>query len=88
VGGDKPIGLLVGIIVVAAFVALPAAIVPLYYLFANVYAIVTGTDFASGTMNVAIFLIGLVMTVATFVLLAVGAIALVGRALSPKNRPS
>ena len=86
-GGDKPIGLLVGAIVVAAFVALPAAIVPLYYLFANVYAIVTGMDFSSDTMNVAVFLTGLVLTVATILLVMAGAITLVGRALSPKNRP-
>lgn len=85
-GGDKPIGLVIGVIVVGAFVALPAAIVPAYYLLANVYALVTGTDFSSDTMNVAVFLTGLVVTVAAIVLVMAGAVTLVGRALSPKNR--
>jgi hypothetical protein len=86
VGGDKPIGLAIGIIVVAALVALPVAIVPVFYLFANVYAIVTGSDFGSDTMNLGAFFALLVMTVALFLLVTAGAISLVGRALSPKNR--
>lgn len=85
-GGDRPLGLGIGIAVLAAFVALPALIVPTYYLFANVYAIVTGSDFSSDTMNVAVFLVGLVLTVALFPLLVAGAVALIGRALSPKRR--
>jgi hypothetical protein len=84
-GGDRPIGLGIGIAVVAAFVLLPALIVPTYYLFVNVYAIVTGGDFSSDTMNVTVFLVGLVLTVALFPLLVAGAIALAGRALSPKR---
>ncbi len=85
-GGDKPMGLVIGMIVVGAFVALPAAIVPAYYLFANVLAIVTGSDFSSDTVNVAVLLTGVVLTVATIVLVIAGLVALVGRALSPKNR--
>jgi hypothetical protein len=38
VGGDKPVGLAIGLVVVAAFVLLPALIVPVFYLAANVYA--------------------------------------------------
>jgi hypothetical protein len=87
VGGDRPLGLVVGMILVAAFVALPAAIVPAFYLFASIYGIVTGMDFSSGTMNVAVFFIGLVLTVATIVLATMGVVTLIGRALSPKNRP-
>lgn len=87
-GGDKPIGLAIGVVVAAVLVLLPAMIVPTYYLFANVYALITGTDFASDTMNVAVFLTGLVLTVALFLLVMAGAVALVGRALSPKNRES
>jgi hypothetical protein len=84
--GDKLTGLAIGAAVTAVVVLLPALIVPAYYLFANVYALITGTDFSSETMNVAVFLTGLVVTVATIVLLMAGAVAFVGRALSPKNR--
>ena len=84
-GGDKPIGLVIGLVVTAAFVALPVAIVPAFYLFANVYALIAGSDFSSDTINVGVFLTGLVLTVAVIVLVMAGAVAFVGRALSPKK---
>jgi hypothetical protein len=87
-GGGKPIGLVIGLAVAAAFILLPALIVPLFYLFANVYALIVGTDFSSETVNVAVFLTGLVLTVALLLLLFSGAVALIGRGLSPKNRDS
>jgi Na+/H+ antiporter NhaC len=86
VGGGKPIGLVVGLAVAAAFILLPAMIVPLFYLFANVYALIVGSDFSTETMNAAVFLTGLVMTVTLLLLLLSGAVALIGRGLSPKNR--
>jgi hypothetical protein len=86
VGGGKPIGLVIGLAVAAAFILLPAVIVPLFYLFANVYALIVGTDFSSDTMNVAVFLTGLVMAVTLPVLLLSGAVVMIGRGLSPKNR--
>jgi hypothetical protein len=86
VGGDRAIGLGIGIAVLATLVLLPALIVPTFYLFANVYALITGSDFSSGSMNVGVFLTGLVLTVALFLLLVAGAVALIGRALSPKRR--
>jgi Na+/H+ antiporter NhaC len=86
VGGGKPIGLVVGLAVAAALVLLPALIVPLFYLFANVYALIVGSDFSSETTKVAVFLIGLVMAVTLLLLLLSGAVALIGRGLSPKNR--
>jgi uncharacterized membrane protein YjgN (DUF898 family) len=86
VGGDKPTGLVIGIVVTAVLVLLPAMIVPAFYLFANVSALVTGGDFASDTMNVAVFLTGLALIVALFLLLMAGAVSLIGRSLSPKNR--
>ncbi len=85
-GGGKPIGLVIGLAVAAGFILLPALIVPLFYLFANVYGLIVGTDFSSDTMNVAAFLTGLVMAVTLPLLLLSGAVALIGRALSPKNR--
>jgi hypothetical protein len=88
VGGGKPIGLVIGLAVAAALILLPALIVPLFYLFANVYALIVGTDFSSESMNVAVFLTGLVMTVTLLLLLLSGALALIGRGLSPKNRDS
>lgn len=85
-GGDKPIGLVIGLIALAATASLAAAIVPAFYLFANVYAIVTGTDFSSDTMNVGVFLTGLVLVVATLLVGMAVAVSLVGRALAPKRR--
>ena len=85
-GGDKPIGLMVAGIVVAFFVVLPALIVPAYYLFANVTAIVTGTDFDSNHVNIAVFLTGICIIVALLLVAMVTAVNLVGRALSPKRR--
>jgi hypothetical protein len=85
-GGGKPIGLVIGLAVAAAFILLPAVIVPLFYLFANVYALIVGIDFSSETTNVAVFLTGLVMAVTLPVLLLVAGVALIGRGLSPKNR--
>ena len=85
-GGDKPAGLIVAAVAVATFVALPALIVPAFYLFANAYAIVTGTDFSSDTMNVPVFLTLLVLAVAMFVVAMAIGVGLVGRSLSPKRR--
>jgi hypothetical protein len=85
-GSGKPIGLIIGLAVAGAFIALPALIVPIFYLFANVYALIVGADFSSETMNVAVFLTGLVMAVTLPLLLLSGVVALIGRGLSPKNR--
>lgn len=84
-GGDKPIGLGIGVAVVAVLVLLPALVVPAFYLFANVSALITGSDFASGTMNVGVFLTGLALTVALFLLLMAAAVSLIGRALTPRK---
>jgi type II secretory pathway component PulF len=84
--GDKPAGLIVAAVTVATFVALPALIVPAFYLIANAYAVVTGTDFSSDTMNVSVFLTLLVLTVAIFVVAMAIGVGLVGRSLSPKRR--
>jgi len=86
VGGDKPLGVVIAGVALGALVLLPALIVVTFYLFANGYAIVTGSDFSSDTMNVAVFLTGLVVTVALFVVAMAVGINLVGRALSPKRR--
>jgi len=84
-GGDKPIGLAIGIVIVTLLVLLPALIPPLFYLFANVYALIAGSDFGSDTISVGVLLTGLVMTVTTLLVLAAGVAALVGRALSPRR---
>lgn len=84
-GGDRPIGLVVAGIAVGALLAMPAIIVPAFYLFANGSAIVTGSDLSSDTMNVAVLLTGLVVLVATVVVATAVAINLVGKALSPKR---
>jgi Na+/H+ antiporter NhaC len=84
-GENRLLGLGIGVAVLAVLTLLPALIVPVFYLFANVYAIVIGTDFGLDTMNVGVFATGLVMTVALLLLLLAGAVALIGRGLSPKR---
>ena len=85
-GGDRPLGLAIGALVAVALALLPALIVAVFYLVANVSALVIGTDFDSDPTEPAVLLLGLVGTV-TFLLLAVaGGVAMIGRALSPKNR--
>ena len=85
-GGDRPVGLAVGIVAAAVLVLLPALIVPTFYLFANVYALITGGDFSSDTMNVSVFLVGLALSVTLFVVLMAVLIALVGKGLTPRKR--
>ena len=87
-GGDKPIGLAVAGIVVGFFVALPALIVPAYYLYANVVALVTGGDFDSNHVNIAVFLTGMCVIVGLLVVAMYVAVNLVGKALSPKRSKS
>jgi len=84
--GDKPFGLAIGMVTVAAFVLLHALIVVLFYVFANVFALVEGTDFSSDTMNTGAFFAGLAMTVAVLLVLVFFAIGRIGRSLSPKRQ--
>lgn len=84
-GGDKPIGLGIGIVLLLILVLLPALIPPVFYLFANVYAMISGSDFGSDAIDVGVLLTGLVLTVAFFLLLAAAAVAVIGRALSPRQ---
>ena len=86
IAGDRPIGLVIAVAVFAFFALLPALIVPAFYFFANVHAIVTGPDFASDTMNIPAFLTGLVVTVALLVCAMAFALGRIGRSLSPKRR--
>ena len=85
-GGDKPIGLVIGAIVVSALLVLPMMIVAGFSLFASVYAIVAGSDFGSETIDVGAFLTGLVLTVTVGLLVMAAAISLIGRTLSPKRQ--
>ncbi len=82
---SRLIGLAAGIAALVVLMALPALIVVAFYVFANVYAIITGTDFGSNTIDVGVFLTGLVLSVATFVVLMAVAVNLIGRSLSPKR---
>ncbi|HEX5951207.1 MAG TPA: hypothetical protein VFZ96_09400 [Actinomycetota bacterium] len=83
---SRSIGLGIAAAVVAILVLMPAVVVALFYTFANVHAIVTGWDFSSDTMNVPAFVTGLVLTVATVVVLMGVVVGLIGRSLSPKRR--
>lgn len=84
--GSKPIALAIAGVVFVLLVGLPFAVVVVFYLFANVDAILTGTRFGSRTLNLDSFLTGLVLSVALLVVvLAVGA-GLLGRSLAPKRK--
>ena len=71
---------------IAVLVLLPFLIVVGFYTFAQIQAIVTGLDFSSETLNVPVFLIGLVGTVTLFLLAMAGVAALIGRSFTPKRR--
>jgi hypothetical protein len=86
VNDSRFIGLGVAAAVVAILVLIPALVVVLFYAFANLHAIVTGWDFSSDTMSVPAFMAGLVLTVATVVVLMAVVVGLIGRSLSPKRR--
>jgi hypothetical protein len=83
---SKMIGFVVGLIGLATFAALPFLIPAAFYAFANVYAIVTGTDFSSDTINVGVLLTALVLSVAMLVVAMAVAMNLIGRSLSLKRR--
>ncbi len=79
------IGLGIGLAVFFILLLMPFLIVVVFYVFANVYALVRASDFHSSTMNVPIFFLGLIGTVTLFPLLAAAIAALIGRALSPRR---
>ncbi len=85
-GDSRFIGLGIAVAIVVLLVLLPALAVVGFYTFANVYALITGSDFSSDTMNVPVFLTGLVVTVAAMVMLTAAVVSLIGRSLSPKRR--
>lgn len=85
-GGDKPLGLAIGGVLTVAFALLPALAVAVFYLVANVSALIIGADFDSDPNEPAVLLVGLVGTVTFLVLTIAGGVALIGRRLSPKNR--
>jgi hypothetical protein len=86
VNESRFIGLGVAAVILVLLVLLPALAVVGFYTFANVYALITGSDFASGTLNPAVFFTGLVVTVAGVVVVIAVAAGLIGRGLSPKRK--
>jgi TRAP-type mannitol/chloroaromatic compound transport system permease small subunit len=85
-GGSKAAGLGVAAAVVALLVLLPFMVVVAFYAFANVQAIITGSDLSSRSLSVPVFLIVLVGTVALLILGLFGIVSLIGRSFSPKRR--
>ncbi len=79
------IGLGVAAAVLVLLVLLPVLAIVGFYTFANVYALITGSDFSSNTLNPAVFLTGLVVTVAAIVVVMAVVAGLIGRSLSPKR---
>lgn len=85
---QRPLGLGIGLALVVMVLGLPWLLVPLWWVFANVVALVTGRDFSSDTVNVPLLLVGLVATVTLLVLGAMLLVGLAGRGLSPRRRGS
>jgi hypothetical protein len=86
VNESRFIGLGVAAAILVLLVLLPALAIVGFYTFANVYALITGSDFASATMNPAVFFTGLVVTVAGIVVVIAVVAGLIGRSLSPKRK--
>jgi uncharacterized paraquat-inducible protein A len=84
--GSKVVALAIGLTTFIVLVMLPFLIPVVFYLVANVYALVKGTSFSSQTANEAILPILLVVSVALFPVLLAVLIGVIGRALSPKRR--
>jgi hypothetical protein len=84
--GSRMVGVGIGLAAVAVFVMLPFLIPVTFYVVANVYALVKGTTFSSGTANDGVILTLLVFSVALFPVGLAVAIAYLGRVLSPKRR--
>jgi hypothetical protein len=84
--GSRFVGLGIGLATVVILVMLPFLIPVTFYVVANVYALIKGTTFSSGTANTGVVLTLLVFSVVVFLVGLAVAIAYVGRALSPKRR--
>jgi hypothetical protein len=84
--GSRFVGLGIGLGAVVILVMLPFLIPVTFYVAANVYALIKGTTFSSGTANTGVVLTVLVFSVVLFPVGLALAIAYVGRALSPKRR--
>jgi hypothetical protein len=84
--GSRFVGLGIGLAALAVFVMLPFLIPVTFYVVANVYALIKGTTFSSGTANDGVVLTLLVFSVVVFPVGLAVAIAFLGRALSPKRR--
>ena len=84
--GSRIVGVGIGLAALAVFVMLPFLIPVTFYVLANVYALVKGTTFSSGTANTGVVLTLLVFSVVVFPVGLAVAIAYLGRALSPKRR--
>jgi hypothetical protein len=84
--GSRMVGVGIGLAALAVFVMLPFLIPVTFYVVANVYALVKGTTFSSGTATDGVILTLLVFSVALFPVGLAVTIALLGRVLSPKRR--
>jgi hypothetical protein len=84
--GSRFVGVGIGLAALAVFVMLPFLIPVTFYVVANVYALIKGTTFSSGTANDGVILTLLVFSVALFPVGLAVTIAFLGRVLSPKRR--
>jgi len=80
------VAIAVAVGVIFFFVALPAVIVTLVYLFGSVYAIVKAAGVGGRSPNPATVLIAVVLIVSTLVTLLYCGIGAIGRSMDPKRR--
>lgn len=79
------IGLGIGLAIFVILALMPFLVVVVFYVFANVYALIRASDFHTSRMNLPVFFTGLVVSVALFPILLASVAALIGRSLSPKR---
>jgi hypothetical protein len=84
--GSRFVGVGIGLATFAVFVMLPFLIPITFYVVANVYAVTKGTTFSADTANTGVVLTLLVVSVVLFPVGLAVAVAILGRALSPKRR--
>ena len=84
--GSRFVGLGIGLAALGVLVMLPFLVPVAFYVVANVYALTKGTTFSSDTANTGVVLTLLVVSVVLFPVGLAVAVAILGRALSPKRR--
>ncbi len=71
---------------VVGFMVLPAVLVVVLFTFFTILGMVHGTDFRAATVNLPLLFTGVAVITATFVVLILVGVGLLGRSLTPRKR--